>query len=82
MTLEEAKEWQKGHTTDAFGTLNLSVTLATLDDRYSATFWGKNVLDERKKQNSIGFIADGFYEYANITWSEPMTWGVTVRANF
>lgn len=81
-TQAQAEAWQDASTTDAFGTLNLNVILTTLDERYSVSLWGKNVLDERAQQSSVAFILDPFYSYSTATYNEPRTWGVTLKANF
>lgn len=81
-TPAEAAGFVDSHLSDAYGTLNLNVTVSTLDELYSATLWGKNVLDERAKQSTIAFVAGSNYQYSTATYTEPMTWGVTLKASF
>lgn len=81
-TLAQAQEWVDAGTSDAHGTLNLNLTISTLDDKYSASLWSKNVLDERAQQSSINFILAPFYSYATATYTQPRTFGVTLKAKF
>ena len=82
LTMEDAQEFVDGHTSDAYGRANLSLTASDLDDRYSATFWVRNVFDERAAQSGIGFVAGANYQYSTLTWTEPRTMGVTLKVNF
>lgn len=78
----QAKDWEDATTTDAYGTLNLNAIFTTLDDKYSVSLWGKNVLDERAVQSSVAFILNPYYAYGNVSYTQPRTWGVTVKASF
>jgi iron complex outermembrane receptor protein len=82
LTPEQAKSFIDASTSDAFGLLNLNLTVSPLDDRYSVTLWVKNALDERKVQSTIGFISGATYQYVRAIYTEPRMWGVTVNANF
>ncbi len=82
VNFQDASEWESASTSDDYGLLNMSITFSTLDEKYNATLWGKNVLDERKAQSSIGFISGRAYQYATSTYTEPATYGVTLKVNF
>jgi hypothetical protein len=82
LTYQDAAAYTKAHTSDAYGTVNINLTASTLDDLYSISLWGRNILDERAAANGIGFIAGNSYQYATVTHTEPLTWGVTLKANF
>src|SRR5690606_11361980 len=82
LTPAMAESFIDASTTDAYGLLNLNLTASTLDDKYSASLWVKNALDERKVQSTIGFISGQVYQYVRGTYTEPRMWGVTLNASF
>jgi outer membrane receptor protein involved in Fe transport len=82
LSYADAQAFVKSHSSEAHGTVNFNLTASDFEDRYSATLWVKNVLDERAAQSGLGFIAGSNYQYANQTWTEPRTMGVTLKANF
>lgn len=61
---------------DAYNVTNLSITYNT--DRYSVSFWGKNVFDERYKAYSLDLGVLGATTY----YAPPVTWGVSARVTF
>ncbi len=61
---------------DAYNVTNLSITYNT--ERYSVSFWGKNVFDERYKAYSLDLGVLGATTY----YAPPVTWGVSARVTF
>jgi iron complex outermembrane receptor protein len=80
-SLDYYRAMAKSVSTDAHGMLNLNLTVSPLDERFSITLWGKNVLDERAKNFAITNFGTA-YQYVSATYTEPRTYGVTVKANF
>jgi iron complex outermembrane receptor protein len=82
LTMAQAASFVDAAKSDAFGLLNLSMTVSPLDDKYSFTLWVKNALDERAISSTIGFISGTTYQYVRGVYTEPRTWGGTVTVNF
>jgi len=80
-TQEYYEDLVKSVRTDAYGLLNLSISVSPQDERFSVTLWGKNVLDERARNFAITNFGSA-YQYVSSTYTEPRTYGVTVKAKF
>ncbi|MGE0384178.1 MAG: TonB-dependent receptor [Gammaproteobacteria bacterium] len=80
--LAQAQSWVDNDYTDAFGLMNLNFTFSTLDDRYSLTLWSRNLFDERAKQSTLSFINGLVYQYGTANYTEPRTFGATLKYRF
>lgn len=66
-------EWQKN-----YGVLNLRVGARVDDDKYDLALWVNNVLDKKYFTQ----LAVGSFGFASGQLGDPLTFGVTARANF